>query len=146
VGPPAVRAGGVSVLGLAPSRTIALSFDAAGAETQHQAVGLSLLSSMPDGGATAAQLPSHVGPLVDPRGDVAFALPSGELGVASPAGGVDVVTDVCARFGAPSPPAGPAGRGGATYVGIAPAGPSALVVACGNGVVARIDSDFAPSP
>ncbi len=75
-----------------------------------------------------------------------FALPSGELGVVTPAGTVDLVSEVCTRFGAPAALASLGIRGGPTFAGMAPAAPSALVVACGIGVVARIDSDFAPAP
>jgi hypothetical protein len=146
LGPPSVRGGIVSLLGLTPSRTIALAFDASGAETLHQAVAPSGLPILPDGGAALGSLLAHVGTLVDPLGDVAFALPSGELGVVAPGGSVDVVGEVCARFGSPTPLASLGIRGGPTYAGLAPAAPYAIVAACGSGVVARIDSDFAPAP
>ena len=119
-----------------------------GAETLHQAVAASMVPTLPDGGTGLGQIPPHIGTLVDPHGDVAFALPSGELGVVTPAGTVDLVTDVCSRFGATSAPRRRSGfiRGGPTYAGMAPAAPSAVVIACGSGVVARIDSDFARPP
>jgi hypothetical protein len=139
-GPPATLRGAIAVLGLTPSRTLALAFDAAGAETLHQAVGLTSLPSMPDGGVGHAGVPPHVGPLLDGQGAVAFALPSGEIGVVSAAGGVDVVSDVCSRAGALG---AAGGRANATFAGLSPAAPSAMVVACGNGVVARLDDDFA---
>jgi hypothetical protein len=136
-GPPATLRGAVAVLGLTGSRTVALAFDAAGAETLHQAVGLTSLPSLPDGGVGHAAVPPHVGPLLDAQGAVAFALPSGEIGVVSAAGGVDIVSDVCTRAGGAGRPAN------ATFAGLSPAAPSAMVVACGNGVVARLDDDFA---
>jgi hypothetical protein len=142
LGPPSVRGSVVSLLGLTPSRTIALAFDAAGAETIHQAVAPTILPALQDGGVVLGSIPPHVGTLVDPQGDMAFTLPSGELGVVSPAGSVDLLDEICSRSGGPSSPP----RGGPTYAGMAPAAPSAIVVTCGSGIVARIDSDFAPSP
>ena len=152
LGPPATRGGAVTVLGVTPSRTLALTFDPAGAELLHQALAPSLLLPLPDGGTGPGQLPAHgglghAGPLVDPQGNVAFALPSGEVGVASVSGAVDVLSDVCTRFNPTSPLANLAStRTATTYAGLLPAAPYALVLACSSGVVARIDSDFAPSP
>ena len=146
LGPPSVHGGTVSLLALTPSRTLALSFDPSGAETLHRPLGATLLPTLGDGGAGLGALPPHVGTLVDPQGDVAFALPTGELGVAAASGSVDLIGDVCAKFGAPAALASLGIRGGPTFSGLAPAAPSALVVACGTGVVARIDSDFAPAP
>ena len=134
------------MLGLTLSRTIALSFDADGAESLHQAIAPSMLPTLSDGGAALTQIPAHVGTLVDPHGDIAFALPSGELGVVSPAGSVDVLSDVCSRLGSTSALVTLGIHGGPTYAGMAPAAPSAVVVACGTGVVVRLDSDFAASP
>jgi outer membrane protein assembly factor BamB len=136
-GPPATLRGGVALLGLNASRTLALAFDAAGAETLHQAVGPTSLPVLADGGVGHGAVPPHVGPLLDGQGAIAFALPSGEIGVISAAGSVDVVNEVCNRAGAA------AGRANATFAGLSPAAPSAMVVACGNGVVARLDDDFA---
>jgi hypothetical protein len=84
--------------------------------------------------------------VVDGRGAVAFALVRGELGVVSPSGAVDLVADVCARFGATSPLATLGNRAGPTFTGLVPAGPSAVVFACGSGVVGKIESDFAHPP
>jgi hypothetical protein len=152
LGPPATRGGAITVVGVTVTRTLALTFDPSGAELLHQALAPSLLLPLPDGGTGPGQLPAHgglghAGPLVDPQGNVAFALPSGEVGVASASGAVDVLGDVCTRFNPTSPLANLAStRTAATYAGLLPAAPYALVLACGSGVVARIDSDFAPSP
>jgi hypothetical protein len=157
LGPVAVHGDVVSVLGLTASRTLALAFDLGRAtdagdsepgavEVLHQAVAPTIAPGSPDGGVNLGAVPPYVGPLVDPHGDIAFALPSGELGVASPAGTVDVLSQVCARSGAPTALASLGIRGGPTYAGLAPAGPSAIIAACGTGVVVRVDSDFAPSP
>jgi hypothetical protein len=147
LGPPAARAGSIAMLALTPSRTIALVLDGAGAETMHQPVGPTLVTALPDGGTGLASVPPHVGTLLDPEGDLAFALPTGALGVVAAAGAVEVVGDVCARPGGP-PASGVAfaPRGSSLYAGLAPAAPFAIVATCGNGVVARIDSDFAPAP
>jgi hypothetical protein len=134
------------VLGLTSSRTLAIAFDPSGAETLHQAIGPSGLPVLPDGGAGLGAVLPHVGTLVDPEGDIAFALASGELGVVTAAGAVDLVGEVCARLGASTPLASLGIRGGPTYAGLAPAAPYAMIAACGSGVVARIDSDFAPAP
>jgi hypothetical protein len=84
-----------------------------------------------------------VGTLVDAQGNLAFALSSGDVGALAPSGSVDVVNDVCARFSNGSPLAALGVHPAATFAGIAPAAPSAMIVACGSGVVARVDSDFA---
>jgi hypothetical protein len=148
LGPPAVHDGTLSVLGLTPTRALALSVGPDGGETLHQAVGPSLLPPLADGGTAVDNLPPHVGVLVDGQGAVAFTLATGELGVLSPTGAVDVVGDVCTHPGGPPVSGGPPplSRGGAAVTGIAPAAPFAMIVACGGGVVARIDSDFAPAP
>jgi hypothetical protein len=137
---PAARGGGVALLGLNASRTLALAFDAAGAETLRQAVATTSLPVLVDGGVGRGAVPPHVGPLLDGQGAIAFALPSGEIGVISAGGSVDVVNEVCNRAGAA------VGRANATFAGLSPAAPSAMVVACGNGVVARLDDDFAHAP
>jgi hypothetical protein len=146
VGPPAVHAGAVSLLALTASRTVAVSFDPAGAELLHRAIAATFLPPLQDGGVGVGTLPPHLGALTDPQGDVAFALPTGELGVASASGGIDLIGEVCAKFGSPAALASLGIRGGPTFSGFAPAAPSALVVACGTGLVARIDNDFAPAP
>jgi hypothetical protein len=147
LGPPSSHAGTVSLLGVSATRTIALSFDPSGTEVLHHAVAASLLPNVPDAGAALGQLPPHVGTLTDPLGAIAFALPSGEVGVASVSGSLDLVSDVCSRFGSPASSLATLGlRGGPAFAGMAPAAPSALVVACGGGVVARLESDFAAPP
>jgi hypothetical protein len=158
LGPPSVHGDVVSLIGLTPTRTVVLAFDATGAETLHQAVGPSMLPPLQDGGVGLGSIPPHVGTLVDPQGDVAFALSTGELGVVSTShadratrqdplsGSLDVMSEVCTRAGAPASLASLGIHGGPTYVGLAPAAPYAMIVACGAGVVARIDSDFAPAP
>jgi hypothetical protein len=149
LGPPAVERGRISILLVDPTRTTALTIDAVdagGSEVLRQAVAPSLLAHAGDAGPGAGQIPPHLGPLVDPQGDVAFALPSGELGVVSPSGTVDSVADVCAHSGPVSPLANLALRAGPVYAGLAPGGPHALIVACGSGSVVRVDSDLAAPP
>ena len=143
LGPPATHDGAIFLVALTASRSVALGYDAAGAESLRQSIAASPLPPLPDGGVNRTTLPPHVGPLVDAHGDLAFALPSGELGVLTPAGTVDALNDVCARFSTNPALAPPGGHSASTFAGIAPAAASALVVACGSGVVARIDSDFA---
>jgi hypothetical protein len=146
LGPPVVRRdGAIALLALTASRTVALAVDADGAEILHQAIGPTLLASLPDGGVGLGAILPHVGPLLDAQNALAFALASGELGTVSAAGAVDVVGDVCSR------PTGSGGAGigthaGAVYAGLAPAAPFAIVAACSSGVVARFDSDFAHVP
>jgi hypothetical protein len=145
LGPIAVRRdGAIALLALTPNRTIALALDAEGTEVLHQAVGPTLLASLPDGGVGLGAILPHVGPLFDAQGALAFSLTSGELGTVSAAGAVDVVGDVCTRAVASGSPGG--ARANAVYAGLAPAAPFAIVAACTNGVVARIDSDFAHPP
>jgi hypothetical protein len=146
LGPPSVHDGTASLLALSATRTLAMSFDATGTETLRRPIAATPLPSLPDGGVGLGTLPPHLGTLVDPQGDVAFALSTGELGVASASGSVDLLADVCAKAGSPAALASLGIRGGPTFSGLAPAAPSALVVACGTGLVIRIDNDFAPAP
>jgi hypothetical protein len=146
LGPPSVHDGTASLLALSATRTLAMAFDAAGTETLRRPVAATTLPALPDGGVGLGALPPHVGTLADPQGDVAFALSTGELGVASASGSVDLLADVCAKSGSPAALASLGIRGGATFSGLAPGAASALVVACGTGLVARIDNDFAPAP
>jgi hypothetical protein len=146
LGPPATHDGSIALLALTASRTVAIAFDASGAESLRQSIAPSPLPPLPDGGFARGVLPAHVGPLVDPQGDIAFALPSGEVGSVAPSGSVDVVNDVCARFSNSSALAALGVRQSSTFAGIAPAAPSAMIVACGSGVVARVDNDFAHVP
>ncbi len=146
LGPPATHDGAIALLALTASRTIALAFDASGAESFRQAIAPSPLPPLVDGGIVRGAVPPHVGALIDPHGDIAFALPSGELGVLAPSGSVDVVNDVCSRFSGGSPLATLGIHQSSTYAGLAPAAPSAMVVACASGVVARVESDFAHAP
>jgi len=143
LGPPATHDGAVAFLAATASRTVALAFDASGAESLRQAVAPSPLPPLADGGVPHGTLAPHVGALVDPHGDVAFALPTGELGVVAPSGASDVLTDICARFTSNPALAALGAHQSSTFAGLAPAAPFAMIIACGSGVVARVDSDFA---
>ena len=114
-----------------------------------QAIAVASASTLPDGGTAGLAIPPHVGPIVDARGAVAFAAPDayaggagGEVGVVSAGGALDVLGEpLCARPGASGGIAGVRAGGGGLFAGVVPAGPSAFVVACESGVVARIVSE-----
>jgi hypothetical protein len=146
LGPPATHDNSVAFFAATATRTLAIALDASGAESLRQSVASSPLPPLADGGPGRPAVPPHLGPLVDPQGDIAFALPTGELGVVTPAGAADLVSEVCARFSTNPALAALGAHPSSTFAGLAPAAPFAMLVACGSGVVARVDSDFAHSP
>jgi outer membrane protein assembly factor BamB len=138
LGPPALRGDVAYVLAALPGRVFALAVDGSGQETMRVSVQTTTPQLAPDGGPLAAVVPLHTGPIVDGAGTLAFGTADGYVGVVS-ASGVDQLGEVmCMRsagLAGPRPsPAPPV----AAFAGLAPAGPSAFVVACETGVVVKV--------
>jgi hypothetical protein len=126
--------------------TYAVALDATGRETARAVLGPTAASQLVDGGAgtgVALVVPPHAGPLVDSAGTVAFVTPDGDIGITNGAG-VDVLGEaVCPPVATvtvadPSARAVVAAHGGVPPPVLAPAGPSAFLVACPTGVVAKV--------
>src|SRR5690606_8436389 len=95
LGPPALRSGGaLALLGLAPTRASVTVLDPSGGETLRAPISTFATTPLPDGGAAPLVAPPHVGPVVDARGAIAFAAPSGQVGVVSPDGAVDTLGEL----------------------------------------------------
>ncbi|HVH43786.1 MAG TPA: hypothetical protein VM925_15635, partial [Labilithrix sp.] len=90
---------------------------------------------LPDGGAPPLVAPPHAGPLVDPRGAVAFAATDGHVGVAGPEGTVDTIGELLCAKGT---------RSG--VVGLTPSGAGAFAVTCDGGVVVLVSGQNAERP
>ena len=81
-----------------------------------------------DGGQVALAAPSHVGPIVDSRGAIAFAATDGHVGLVTPDGAVETIGELlCSKNGRSS---------GVT--GLTPFGRGSFVVTCDGGVITRV--------
>ena len=133
LGPASVRAmaaGGAlaTLLALTPSRAFVVTIDPAGQETARAPIATFTPATLADGGPMALVAPPHTGPIVDPRGAVAFAAPDGHVGMVGPEGGVDTIGElICSRS------ARSAGVAGLTAFGR-----GAFAVTCEGGVIAKI--------
>ncbi len=158
LGPPALSSGLTHVFLHGSASTLAVAYDAAGQEAWTARVATFVPTLSADGGVATVIAPAHDGALVDASGALAFATPSGFVGVVSGCGAphrgddagdgrcvVDVLGEApCARgivegrapTGVPSAQAGP--RLSSGIAGLAPAGPGAFVVACEGGTVLKI--------
>jgi hypothetical protein len=133
LGPPAVRqgTGGASfatILSLTPSREFVVTLDAAGQETQRAPIATHTPQVLADGGAVPLVAPSHVGPIIDARGTVAFAATDGHVGVVTSEGAVDSIGETLCRA---------SGRS-AGIAGLTPFGAGSFVVTCDSGTVVKI--------
>jgi hypothetical protein len=146
LGPPAMRGEAAFLLSYTDLDTYAVALDATGRETGRAVLAPTAASQLVDGGGgigASLVVPPHAGPLVDSAGTVAFITPDGDIGIAS-ATGVDVLGEsVCppaatASVADPSVRAVIAAHGGIPAPLLAPAGPSAFLVACPAGVVAKV--------
>lgn len=141
LGPPAVRAGHgtpmrLTTLAMTPTQTFVVTLEASGTERSRALVETTSPPSLPDGGAAPLLAPPHVAPLVDAAGTVAFATPSGLVGVVRPDGSVARLgeTRLCGSTAHPS-----------AVAGLTPLSERAFVVACRNGTLARIDDVARPN-
>lgn len=141
LGPPAVRAAQGSpptftTLAMTATQTFVVTLDASGAERARVLVETTSPPSLPDGGAAPLLAPPHVAPLVDARGTVAFATPSGRVGVARPDGAIAWLgeTKPCGTAAHPS-----------AVAGLTPLSNRAFVVTCRNGTLVRIDDVGLPA-
>jgi hypothetical protein len=133
LGPPAVRRDAkgttlATLVSLTPTRALVVTIDAAGNEVARAPIAANSLPTLPDGGAAPLVAPLHTGPLVDPRGVVAYAATDGHVGVVTADGAVEPLAEVlCARSGR-----------SAGIAGLTPVGRGAFVVTCDGGTVARV--------
>jgi hypothetical protein len=133
LGPPSVRlaAGGgafASVLAQTQSRAFVLTLDSSGQEVQRAPIATFAPATLPDGGSAPLVAKPHTGPLVDPRGAVAFAAPDGRIGMVSPDGAVDTLGEMIC----------PQAARAASVVGLTSFGPGSFVVTCEGGMLAKI--------
>jgi len=145
LGPPSVRSGpngaaNATLLALTQARGFVITLDPGGQELLRAPIASFTPTVLPDGGAPPLVAPPHVGPIVDPRGAVAFAATDGHIGVVSPEGAVDTIGEVLCTKGV---------RSG--VVGLTPFGSGSFAVTCDGGIVARIagsttDGTRPPSP
>lgn len=132
LGPPAVqglaRGAPVTALAYTADRSFVVRIDAGGQETLRAPVSSHTPASLPDGGAAPLTAPPHVGPLVDPRGGVAFAAPDGHVGVVTPEGAVERLGElVCSKSGR-----------SAGIAGLTPLGRASFAVTCEGGAIVRV--------
>jgi hypothetical protein len=144
LGPPTVHAGTAYLQLLAPTADVAVALDASGAETARILLAMHPLPAVPDGGTTALAPMAHTAPLVDASGTLVFATADGSIGAARTgrsASRVDLLAGICP----PTAGSGPrpsdsaiADRAEPAVAGMAPLGPSALVVACRAGALVAV--------
>ena len=138
LGPPSVHAGAATLQLLAPAADVAVVLDASGAETARIVLGMHPPPAITDGGPVVIAPVPHTAPLVDASGTLVFATTDGSVGAARTSGAsrVDLVAGICP----PNDHAEPA------VAGIAPIGPSAIVVACRAGALVALQGGEGPSP
>lgn len=141
LGPPSVRrqpnGNLVTLLAMTPTRSAVVTLDPAGQEVARAAIGSVQATTLPDGGVPPLVAPPHVGPLVDPRGAIAFASPDGHVGLVAADGSSETIGELlCSRTSR-----------SAGIAGLTPFGPGSFAVTCEGGAVVRIDgANVAPRP
>ena len=96
-----------------------------------------------DAGSLTQSIPSHVGPLIDARGTLAFATPDGRVGTLAPDGSVETLGE---------PPCSRGPRGYPSVAGLTPMKDRSFAITGTNGEMLRIvqarpdASDQRPSP
>jgi hypothetical protein len=132
LGPPSVHAGTAYLQLLAQTADVAVALDESGVETSRIVLGMHPPLTTADGGTVALVAPvAHTAPLVDAAGTLVFATTDGSVGAARTSGAsrVDLVAGIC-------PPS--ADRAEPAVAGMAPLGPSAVVVACRAGALVAL--------
>ncbi len=145
LGPPSMHDGTAYLQLLAPTADLAVAVDASGVETARTLLATHPPPASADGGAVALAPVPHTPPLVDAAGTLVFATSDGSIGAAHTlaTGGasgparVDLVAGIC-------PPSGD--RAEPPVAGIAPLGPSSLVVACRAGALVGVRGGDGASP
>ena len=142
LGPPSVRsvgAGGAApdsgplgalatLLAQTSTRAFVVTIDPGGHETLRAPIATLTPGTLPDGGPMPLVARPHTGPIVDPRGAVAFAAPDGHIGIVGAEGSVDSLGElICSQT--------PRSAG---IAGLTPFGRGAFAVTCEGGVVAKI--------
>lgn len=146
LGPPSVCAGTAYLQLLAPTADLAVALDASGTEKARVLLGTHPPPAAADAGAVALGPVPHTPALVDAAGTFVFATADGSIGATrtptgSGASRVDFVANVC------PPVAGEEPRDdNGTVAGMAPLGPSALVVACRAGSLVALQGGESPPP
>lgn len=124
----------VCVLALTASRVHTACVEPDGHETRSN-VGRHQVPQLPDGGVGALVAPPHAAVLVDDGRATAFATPTGEIGVVTPQGAVEVLGEnPCPRTG----------RSGGV-AGLTAAGRAAFYVTCESGTVVKVTGPGAPA-
>jgi len=139
LGPPSVHDGTAYLQLLAPTADVAVALDASGVETARILLGMHPPPVAADGGTAALALLPHTPALVDAAGTLVFATTDGSIGAARTGGTarVDLVASICPPSADHSEPA---------VAGMAPLGPSAVVVACRAGALVAVQSGEGASP
>ena len=130
LGPPAVRGNVASLLAMTPSRAFVVNVDPAGQETIRAPIAQLAPAPLADGGVAPLVAPAHAGPLVDPRGAIAFAALDGRVGMLRADGVVEMAPDRPCLTGVVARTTG--------IVGITPFGRGAFVVTCERGSIVKI--------
>jgi hypothetical protein len=143
LGPPSVHAGAAYLQLLAPAADVAITLDASGVETSRIVLGMHPPPGATDGGTVTLAPVPHTAPLVDASGTLVFATTDGSIGATRTSGAsrVDLVANVCPTVAGE----GPRDNNG-TVAGMAPIGPSAVVVACRAGALVALQGGEGPSP
>lgn len=132
LGPPSVRAGRdgafITIFEQTPNRLFVLTLGPGGQEMVRTGVETLTPVPLPDGGSAPLVARPHVGTLVDGRGVVAFALPSGHVGTVGLNGTVSLLGEVLCPT---------AGRS-AGLVGLTPLERGAFAVTCEGGIVVKV--------
>ena len=116
-----------TILALTTTRGFVLTFDATGQELLRAPIASFTPTVLADGGAAPLVAPSHVPPLVDVRGAVAYAATDGHVGVVSPDGAVDEIGEILCPRGL---------RSG--VVGLTPFAAGSFAVTCDGGTIVRV--------
>jgi hypothetical protein len=132
LGPPAMR-GTIAHLVLSTATSeLAVTIDGAGDELGRLLLALHAPPTSADGGVAPLLAAPHTPPLVDGRGDFAFATPDGAIGVSGANGVEKLSNDAC------EPPLGGSARSIPPVVGLAPLELGAFVAVCHAGAALAI--------
>ena len=116
-----------TMLALTTTRGYVVTVDGAGQELLRAPIASFTPTILADGGAAPLVAPSHVAPLVDVRGAIAYAATDGHVGVVSPDGAVDEIGEILCPRGL---------RSG--VVGLTPFAAGSFAVTCDGGTVVRV--------
>jgi hypothetical protein len=135
LGPPAMRGATAHLVLSTATSELAVAIDGAGNELGRSLLALHAPSTSPtsaDGGVVPLLAGPHTPPLVDGRGDFAFATADGAIGVSGATGVEKLSNDAC------EPPLGGIARSIPPVVGLAPLELGAFVAVCHAGAALAI--------